>query len=82
VSSLPREIDQSNDVAATLLYSNCGVFLSVILALLSVIFLIPEIFLLSRIVGAALSTLNFGAFALFMTVGLQKPFSITFSASS
>jgi hypothetical protein len=53
---------------ATLLISNCGVFIGVLLSVLSILFFVPELFLFSRVFGAAFANLNFGAFVLFATV--------------
>uniref|UniRef100_A0A1I8BMH9 MFS domain-containing protein n=1 Tax=Meloidogyne hapla TaxID=6305 RepID=A0A1I8BMH9_MELHA len=51
----------------TLLYTNCACFISVVVTVISIIFLIPELFLISRVVGSALTNINFCAFALFVT---------------
>uniref|UniRef100_A0A183BKD7 MFS domain-containing protein n=1 Tax=Globodera pallida TaxID=36090 RepID=A0A183BKD7_GLOPA len=51
----------------SLLFSNYGIFVALLLSILSIEFLLPELFFISRILGAALSNLNFGALALFVT---------------
>uniref|UniRef100_A0A914MT61 Uncharacterized protein n=2 Tax=Meloidogyne incognita TaxID=6306 RepID=A0A914MT61_MELIC len=52
---------------ATLLYTNFGLIISTLVTILSVIFKIPELFLISRVFGAAMGSLNFSAFTLFAT---------------
>ncbi|KAL3081814.1 hypothetical protein niasHT_034005 [Heterodera trifolii] len=49
-----------------LLLSNCGIFGASFFSTLAIVFLLPELFLISRIFGALLSSLNFCAFALFV----------------
>ncbi|KAF7635520.1 hypothetical protein Mgra_00005062 [Meloidogyne graminicola] len=54
-------------IKTTLIYTNICSLISAALTTLSIIFLIPELFLLSRIFGAAVTNINFSAFTLFVT---------------
>nr|CAD2174241.1 unnamed protein product [Meloidogyne enterolobii] len=52
---------------ATLIYTNVASFISALLTTISVIYLIPELFLISRVFGSAVTNINFCAFSLFAT---------------
>nr|CAD2174240.1 unnamed protein product [Meloidogyne enterolobii] len=52
---------------ATLIYTNFASFISALLTTISVIYLIPELFLISGVFGAAVTNINFCAFTLFAT---------------
>nr|CAD2146156.1 unnamed protein product [Meloidogyne enterolobii] len=53
---------------ATLIYTNVASFFSALLTTISIIYLIPELFLISGVFGAAVTNINFCAFTLFSTV--------------
>nr|CAD2146158.1 unnamed protein product [Meloidogyne enterolobii] len=52
---------------ATLIYTNVASFISALLTTISIIYLIPELFLISRVFGSAVTNINFCAFTLFAT---------------
>jgi len=51
-----------------LLYTNFALIISTLVTILSVIYLIPELFLISRVFGSIVTNINFCAFTVFVTV--------------
>ncbi|CAK5089557.1 unnamed protein product [Meloidogyne enterolobii] len=70
IFNLYQFLQQTNIISikiATLLYTNFALIISTFVTILSVIYLIPELFLISRVFGSFVTNINFCAFTVFVT---------------